>query len=124
VGTGGFFLRTQQSQNKSEKQASPDNNETKVKGSTFSLTIASFKVGCHVNSSLQGLRHPHHAWFTAIQGTHGNPRRNQVHFDSDSFPIGVDNHPSYCMVNSPHLLENIILSDVDKVDGINEGLEI
>jgi hypothetical protein len=28
------------------------------------------------------------------------------------------------MVNSPHLFENLVLSNVGKVDGINEGLEI
>jgi hypothetical protein len=28
------------------------------------------------------------------------------------------------MVNSPHRLDNLILSDVGKVDGINEGSEI
>jgi hypothetical protein len=28
------------------------------------------------------------------------------------------------MANSPHLFENLVLSDVGKVDGINEGLEI
>jgi hypothetical protein len=28
------------------------------------------------------------------------------------------------MVNSPHLLENLILSDNGTVDGINEGLDI
>jgi hypothetical protein len=28
------------------------------------------------------------------------------------------------MANSPHLFENLVLSEVGKVDGINEGLEI
>jgi hypothetical protein len=28
------------------------------------------------------------------------------------------------MINSPYLLENLVLLDVGKVDGINEGLEI
>ena len=28
------------------------------------------------------------------------------------------------MANSPHLFDNLILSDVGKVDGINEGLAI
>jgi hypothetical protein len=76
------------------------------------------------------LRHPFEASITHIilahcyQGIQGDPRINQVCFDSDSFPIRVNNHPSYCMVNSLHLLENPIFSDKGMVDGINEGLEI
>jgi hypothetical protein len=83
----------------------------KLRAHLFALTIASLKAGCRVESSLQNLRHLHHAWFTALQGTHGNPWSNQVHFDSDSFPIGVDNHASYCYVNSPHLLDDLVLSN-------------
>jgi hypothetical protein len=96
----------------------------KLRAHLFALTIASLKVGCHVESSLQSLHHPHHARFTALQGTHGNPWSNQVRFDSDSFPIGVDNHASYCYVNSPHLLDNLILSNKGTVDGINDRLAI
>ena len=48
----------------------------------------------------------------------------QVLFDSDSFPVRINNHASYCMANSPHLFDDLILSDVGKVDGINEGLAI
>jgi hypothetical protein len=68
----------------------------KLRAHLFALTIASLKAGCRVESSLRNFCHSHHAWFTARQGTHGNPWSNQVHFDSDSFPIGVDNHASYC----------------------------
>jgi hypothetical protein len=50
---------------------------------------------------------------------------NQVHFDSDSYPVGIDNHASRCMVNSPHLFEDLKLSDSEgEVDGISEGLAI
>ncbi len=45
-------------------------------------------------------------------------------FDSDSFPIGVDNHALYCYVNSPHLLDNLVLSNKGSVDGITDGLPI
>ncbi len=31
---------------------------------------------------------------------------------------------SYCMVNSPHLLDDLILFNKGNVDGINDGLEI
>jgi hypothetical protein len=59
---------------------------------------------------------------TALLSSSGDP--GQVRFDSDSFPIRVNNHASYCMANSPHLFENLVLSNVGKVDGINEWLEI
>jgi hypothetical protein len=36
----------------------------------------------------------------------------------------MDNHDSYCMANSPHFFYDLILSDVDKINGINEGLAI
>jgi hypothetical protein len=91
----------------------------KLRAQLIALTIASLKVGCRVKSSLQGLRYPHYAPFTALQGTHGNLRRNQSYFDSDSFPIGDDNHASYCMVNSPHLLDDLVVSNKGTVDEIN-----
>jgi hypothetical protein len=48
-----------------------------------------------------------------------------VRFDSDSYPIGVDNHASKCMANVPHLFENLHLSNNKRgVDGINSGLDI
>jgi hypothetical protein len=55
---------------------------------------------------------------------HGNPWSNQVRVDSDFFPIGVDNHASYCYANSPHLLDNLVLSNKGSVDGITDGLPI
>jgi hypothetical protein len=93
----------------------------KLRAHLFALAIASLKIGCHVELYLQSLCH---ACFTALQGTHGNPWSNQVHFNSDSFPIGVDNHVSYCYVNSLHLLDNLILSNEGSVDGITDGLPI
>ena len=47
-----------------------------------------------------------------------------LHFESDSFPIRIDNHALYCMANSPHLFYDLILSDVYKINGIHEGLAI
>ncbi len=96
----------------------------KLRAHLFALTIASLKAGCGVESSLQNFCHPHHARFTALQGTHGNPWSNQVRFDSDSFPIGVDSHASYCYINSPHLLDDLVLSNKGSVDGITDGLPI
>jgi hypothetical protein len=87
----------------------------------FAMAITSFRVGCCIESHLHRifnvLLH-----LTALLSSSGDP--DQVRFDSNSFPICIDNHASYCMANSPHLFENLVLSDVGKVDGINEGLEI
>jgi hypothetical protein len=87
----------------------------------FAMAITSFRVGCCVESHL-------HRIFdvplrlTALLSFSGDP--GKVRFDSDSFPISVDNHASYCMANSPPFFENLVLSNEGKVDGINEGLEI
>ncbi len=87
----------------------------------FALAIAYFRVGCRVESHL-------HCIFgaplrlTSFMSSKGNP--DQVRFDSDSFLVCVDNHASYCMANSPQLFENLVLSEVGKVDGINDRLEI
>jgi hypothetical protein len=97
----------------------------KLRAHLFPLTIASLKAGRRVELSLQNLRHLHHALFTALGGTHGNLWSNQVCFDSDSFPIGVDNHALYCYVNSPHMLDDLVLSaDKGSVDGITDELPI
>jgi hypothetical protein len=36
----------------------------------------------------------------------------------------VDNHSSYCYINSPHLLGYLVLSNKGSVDGITDGLPI
>jgi hypothetical protein len=87
----------------------------------FAMTITSFRVGYCVES------HLHHIFdlpllLTALLSSSGDP--GQVRFDSNSFLIRVDNHASYCMANSPQLFKNLVLSNVGKVGGINEGLEI
>ncbi len=47
-----------------------------------------------------------------------------VQFDSDSYPIKIDTHASCCMVNAPHLFEDLILGDVGETEGIKLGLDI
>jgi hypothetical protein len=86
----------------------------------FALAIAYFRVCCRVKSHLHCIfGAPLHLSF--FNSSTGNP--DQVRFDSDSFLVRVDNHASYCMANSPHLFENLVLSKVGKADGINDGLE-
>ncbi len=36
----------------------------------------------------------------------------------------MDNHALYCCVNSPHLLDDLVLSNKGSVDGITDGLPI
>ena len=90
----------------------------------LALAMTSLKAGCQVESYLRCRcqSHPFHHY--AFAGINGDSTSSQVHFDSDSFQIGIDNHASYCMANSPHLFDDLILSDVGKVDGISEGLAI
>jgi hypothetical protein len=121
---GPIFLRHRKLKMKVRNRHCQATMREKLMACLFALKIASLKAGCHIESSLRNLRHPHHACFTALQGTHGNPWSNQVRFDSNSFPIGVDNHASYCYVNSPHLLDDLVLSNKGSVDGITNGLPI
>jgi hypothetical protein len=80
--------------------------------------IASYWVGCCVESFLRAFHCPEASnsyvqWATALAAT-GNRGPQQIRFDSDSFPVGVDCHASYCMVNSEHLLEDLKLTPQDK----------
>jgi hypothetical protein len=90
----------------------------------FALTMASLKIGCQVEPSLRCLRQSHLFCFHALASIKGDLISSQVHFDSDSFLIRIDNHALYCMAHSPHLFEDLILLDVGKVDGINDRLAI
>jgi hypothetical protein len=65
-----------------------------------------------------------HLFALTMTSLKGDLTSSQVHFDSDSFPIRINNHASYCMANSPHLFYDLILSDVYKINGILEGLAI
>ena len=94
------------------------------------VAIVSYRVSCRVECFLRALRCPQasssYVKRATALATTGNQGPKPINFDSDSFPIGVDCHASYCMVNSKHLLEDLTLTPHDKrrVDGINEGLAI
>ena len=93
-----------------------------IRAHLFALAVKSLKVGCCFESLLRLFHRNHQPCLCALAGTWG--RVNHAHFDSDSFKIRVDNHASYCMANSPHLFDNLVLLDVGKVNGINDGLAI
>jgi hypothetical protein len=99
--------------------------------------VTLLKVGCYVESHLRRRRLKELFRFrrlreltptatstlTALSGA--ITEVTTVRFDSDSYPIGIDCHASRCMVNSPHLFENLQLKqEGGKVEGINSGLEI
>jgi hypothetical protein len=93
-----------------------------IRAHLFALAVKFLKVGCRFESWLQLFRRNHQPCLCALAGTRG--RVNHAHFDSDSFKIRVDNHASYCMANSPHLFKDLVLSDMGKVNEINDGLAI
>ncbi len=90
--------------------------------------FAAFRVGCHVELFVRCFTVPPIRDPTCL--AHQSKATLQlapppVHFDLDSYPIGVDNHASRCMANAPHLFEDLHLNkDEGQVDGINSGLDI
>jgi hypothetical protein len=92
------------------------------------VAITSFKVGCHVKGFLccssRTTPHP----LPAIQPIALHATNNEsgpIHFDSDSFAVGVNNHALYCMINSPHLFENLTLTgNTQQVNVISTRLAI
>jgi hypothetical protein len=95
----------------------------------FPAAFAAFKVGCHIESFLQRFLGPP-IWdptCLALQRELTLQLASPlVRFDSDSYPVGVDNHTSKCMANAPHLFEDLRLDDnKGQVDvGINSGLDM
>jgi hypothetical protein len=100
------------------------------------LAVSLSKVGCHIKSSL------HLCWLGKIVASCCLRKLPSItaptyaallsavdsvlaiRFDSDSYPIGVDYHASCCMVNAPHLFEDLKLEAVGEIEGIKKGLNI
>jgi hypothetical protein len=104
-----------------------DRKANKLQPYLFLLAMASFWVGCCVESLARQLcsRTQVSLHLRALQGLKDAPQQSPLLFNSDSFPIGVDNHASRCMANAPHLFKDLRLAPTrKKVDGIGEGLEI
>jgi hypothetical protein len=60
--------------------------------------------------------------FTALSSAVDHTRA--IHFDSNSYPIGIDTHATRCMANAPHLFKDLKLGDVGEVEGIKSGLDM
>jgi hypothetical protein len=94
----------------------------------FPAAFAAIKVGCRIESVIRHFSGPP-IWDPSrlvLQcETMLQTAPPPVRFDSDSYLIGVDNHASRCMANSPHLFEDLHLENSKgQVDGINSGLDI
>ncbi len=103
------------------------NTANKLRTFLLPLAMASFRVGCCVESLARRLCRRAQAplYLRALQSLEAPSQPPPLLFDSDSFPIGVDNHASRCMANAPHLFEDLRLTpNHKKVDGIGEGLEV
>ncbi len=84
---------------------------------------------CSVVKWLHVLRHPLLAWTArrtvALQANRPLRALARAHFDSDSFPVGVDNHASRCMGNNKRRFENLVLArTAQRVGGISKVLSI
>jgi hypothetical protein len=95
------------------------------------IAVSVFKVGCCVERRLRELLTSHclrellsfpRQTFTAMPSAVNRTRA--VRFDSDSYPIGINTHALRCMVNAPHLFEDLKLGEVGEVEGIKSGSDI
>ena len=99
----------------------------KLRTHLFSLAMAALRVGCRVECFLccSGCLGRPLTRFTAITGEARSHLDPYMRFDSDSIWIGIDNHASFCMANSPHLFEDLrLIEQGTQVQGISEGLQV
>jgi hypothetical protein len=82
----------------------------KLRTHLLPLAMAAFRVGCRVESFLRrsGRLGRPITRFTAMAGEAGSRLNPHMIFDSNSFRIGVDNHASFCMANSPTCLRTCV----------------
>ncbi len=90
----------------------------------FGLVVASKSSSVVFICRIGRLGWPPTPRFTAFSG-HTPIDESYLRFDSNSYTIGVDNHASRCMANSPHLFNDLKLVPQGKqVKGIGAGLAI
>jgi hypothetical protein len=97
----------------------------------FPIAASIFKVGCCIEGQVREILISRHLReLLSITGPTYTALSSAVDcilavlFDSDFYPIGINTHASHCMVNSPHLFEDLKLGDVGEVEGIKQGLDI
>jgi hypothetical protein len=108
-----------------------DQHQIKAQAPFFPIAASIFRVGCHVEGwmreiltsrCLRELPSISRPTFSTLSSA--VDRTKAVCFDSDSYPIGIDTQASRCMVNAPHLFEDLKLRDVGEIEGIKSGLDI
>ncbi len=104
-----------------------DKKLNRLRAHLFPLAAAIFRVGCRMEIFIRRIRclgRPPPR-FTALNSVQTHADESYLRFDSDSYTIGVDNHASRYMANSPHLFTDLKLVPQGKqVKGIGTGLEI
>jgi hypothetical protein len=95
------------------------------------IAVSIFKAGCRVEGQLREILASHglrelpsisRPTFTALSSV--DNRTNAVQFGSNSYSIGINIHASRCMVNVPHLFEDLKLGDVGEVDRVKSRFDI
>ncbi len=109
-----------------------DANKPKAKTYLWALALTTFRVGCCVEYAFRLLLKQwcsltrltkHQAIHLAFQAD-GGGQSPHVRFDSNSIPVGVDNHASRCLANKRRLFKNLHPFRSGGVGGIEGGLEI
>jgi hypothetical protein len=105
--------------------------KSKLRTYLVPIAVSVFRVSCRVEGRLRELITSHRLselpsfprlTFTTLLSAVDLTRA--VCFESDFYPIGIDTHASRCMVNAPHLFEDLKLGDEGEVEGIKSGLDI
>jgi hypothetical protein len=107
-------------------------NRPKAKTYLWALARAAFRVGCYVEFVVRILfkqwrslpRFPKHQAIRLAFKANWGGCSPFVCFDSNSIPVGVDNHASRCLANDARLFENLHSFCSGRVGGIEGGLEI
>ncbi len=101
------------------------NSKSKLQTYLFPIAVSIFKVGCHIKGWVREILtscHPRELpsitrpTYTTLSSAIGHILA--IWLNSNSYPIGIDTHASRCMVNAPHLSEDLKLGDVGEVEGI------
>jgi hypothetical protein len=112
--------------------AGDDGNKPKAKTYLWALAWIVFKVGCCIEYSIRLClkrwhRLPrltkHQSIRLVFQADKGRSDPH-VRFDSNSIPVGVDNHPSRCLAQDKRLFENLTPFCSGRIGGIEGGFQI
>ena len=120
----------------SSRQVANDATNSRVRTYLLPFAWTTFRLGCRVESMLRTLclkrwrylpciskPHRSRAIRLALRADEGG-HSSRIRFDSDSIPIGIDNHASRCLANERRLFEDLRPFRSGRVGGIEGGLQI